>query len=312
MRTNLCFLICLIFIACSSSNQLRVINNSSPVNLENHVKQLVHDQRIRNYSDLKELNRVAEYIKSTIESYGLTCNYQGYTIDSLPGDDYKNVVCKLNAGKAKTFIIGAHYDVCDDQEGADDNASGVSGMIEVARLLSKQRTKLTHNIEFVAFTLEEPPFFRTSFMGSYIHAHSIKDQISDYDGMISMEMIGYYSEDEIQDYPTGIGAFYPKHGNFIASVGNLSSKWISDNFKESMAIHNQLEVQKLAAPSFVTGIDFSDHLNYWEVGLDAIMITDTAFMRNKNYHKKTDTIETLDFNKMGYVVNGIVQMFVGQ
>lgn len=303
-------LLSIILMSCSSPRVDFQVEKANPLLLKKNVKELIYDERYRNYNDIEELNRVADYIKNEMESFGVQCEYQIFSLHDLEGQEYKNVICKLDAGKDKSFVVGAHYDVCNEQEGADDNASGVSGLIETARILSKYRSKLTHNIEFVAFTLEEPPFFRTSWMGSYIHAQSISKSADQYDGMISIEMIGYFSEDEIQEYPAGVGLFYPKHGNFIAAVGNLSSKWIADSYQNKMNVLNELDVQKLAAPSLITGVDFSDHLNYWAIGLDAIMITDTAFMRNKNYHEKTDTIETLNFEKMGFVVNGITAMFL--
>jgi hypothetical protein len=278
--------------------------------LRQHVDSLVYDEEIRNFANIYELDRVASYIKKEMELIGLNCEYQEYTLNVINPDIYRNVICKLNANQEKTFILGAHYDVCEYQEGADDNASGVSGLIETARLLYKNRLTLTHNIEFVAYTLEEPPYFRTQNMGSFRHAQSIKDSIENYAGMISIEMIGYYSTRDIQEYPFGIGWLYPSHGNFIAAVGNFSSDWISEDYQDAMESIDELETQKLSAPSFITGIDFSDHLNYWTIGMDAIMITDTAFMRNKNYHETSDQISTLDFKKMSFVINGITLLFL--
>ena len=282
---------------------------ASPDSLKKYVESVIHDNRYRNYKDPEELNRVADYIANKMESFGLSCYYQDFVLEGKDSVIYRNIICRIDQGKEKTFIIGAHYDVCVNQEGADDNASGVAGLIETARILSGNKDRLNYNFEFAAYTLEEPPFFGTKEMGSYIHAESIENKGS-IRGMISLEMIGYFTEKKIQKYPAGIGLFYPDHGNFIASVSNFSSKWISDRFDNAMSLNNKLDVQKLVAPSWITGVDFSDHRNYRLFGIDAIMITDTAFNRNKNYHEVTDTIETLDFIKMGYVVDGVVRMFL--
>lgn len=309
MKYLLLLIIIMLMLGCSAKPPVLLQLKADPIHLKSHVENIVFDERIRNHKDIEELNRVASYIRKTFETYGLDCRYQEYSLSNDSTSFYKNVICTLDASKEKTFVIGAHYDVCGNQEGADDNATGVSGILELGRLLSKEKNKLTHNIEFVAYTLEEPPFFASKDMGSFVHAQSIAPQKHKYQGMISLEMIGYFSTEDIQEYPAGIGAFYPSHANFIASVSNISSKWISDSYQDAMEDLRELDVQKLAAPSILTGVDFSDHRNYWEFGFDAAMITDTAFMRNKNYHQKSDLIKTLDFVKMGFVINGLVKMF---
>lgn len=298
--------------ACSPNIIINETEAVSPTRLKEHVKALVHDKEIRNYKNIAELNRVAEYIKKQFSALGLPVEIQKFSIAENAPEEYKNVVARLDMGKEKDFVLGAHYDVAGWQEGADDNASGVAGMLEIARLLVQNKNKLNYNIEFVAYTLEEPPFFATEKMGSYVHiSQKTESQRNAIAGMISIEMIGYFSTEEIQDYPVGLALFYPAHGNFIAAVSNFGSKWISDQFDATMTALNKMDVQKLAGPASIPGVDFSDHRNYWAFNIDAIMITDTAFNRNKNYHKVTDTIDTLNFKKMAWVVEGIIQMFLG-
>jgi hypothetical protein len=125
--------------------------------------------------------------------------------------------------------------------------------------------------------------------------------------MISLEMIGFYSDESgSQSYPIGIMKwFYPNKGNFIAVVSNLSSHSIGGQLVAAMRRRCRVPIERLTAPSFVTGVDFSDHLNYWKADYDAIMLTDTAFLRNDNYHEKTDTPDTLNFSIMADVITGV-------
>jgi len=257
----------------------------------------------RNYENMESLNKSAKYIYDKMAHYGLEPREQPFFVN---GQRYINIVASVGPRNAGKIVVGAHYDVSGDSPGADDNASGIAGLLEIARFAKKQEAELRHNIEFVAYSLEEPPFFGTKNMGSYMHAESLHKINVSVIGMISLEMIGYFSDQEgNQNYPIGImKLFYPDTGNFIAVVGNYGSY----GFTNRVAIYMKMtsvDVETLKAPSFITGIDFSDHRNYWEFGYDAVMVSDTAFYRNKNYHTSGDTIETLSFDKMQEVVKGI-------
>ena len=172
--------------------------------------------------------------------------------------------------------------------------------------MTKEKRHLKHNVEFVFYTLEEPPYFRTEQMGSAVHAKAMekyKDRIA---GVFILEMIGYFDQRNIQEYPAGLKFFYPAHGNFIGAVSNFDSNSLGSEYCAAMKQINRLDCQRLVAPSFVTGVDFSDHLNYWNADIPAIMITDTAFFRNKNYHTPNDKVETLNLQKMKHVIDGVV------
>ncbi|HEX9599905.1 MAG TPA: M28 family peptidase, partial [Mariniflexile sp.] len=199
-------------------------------------------------------------------------------------------------------IIGAHYDVCGNQQGADDNASGVTGLLELARLLSKE--KLNYRIDFVAYTLEEPPFFRTQQMGSYRHANYLQVNNISVKGMICLEMIGYYNDKKgSQNYPKQeMNLIYGDIADFIIVVQNEQSGEFGNQIGSLMKKQNFIKTNTFIGDNLAIGIDFSDHLNYWNFGYPAVMITNTAFYRNKNYHTKNDTIETLDLNKMSAVI----------
>lgn len=291
-------------VGCSlQASPMRPQIDISITGLKETVQKLSTTEPPRSFSNPESLDQVARYIKSKFSEYGLSPVEQVYQVDKVA---YKNVVASYGPPDAPVLVVGAHYDVFGDLPGADDNASGVAGLIELARLLHTQQPKLNYRIELVAFTLEEPPFFRSFLMGSYVHAKSLYEQDVEVIGMVCLEMIGYFSSaKKSQNYPVPLmRLFYPGTGNFIALVGNFGSSSLSGHFRKNFAAES-LEVRQLHAPSFVPGVDFSDHMNYWKFGYKAIMITDTSFYRNANYHQETDTIDTLDFEKMAEVVRGV-------
>ncbi len=223
----------------------------------------------------------------------------------MNGATYRNIVLRFDGTGDEAIIVGAHYDADYETHGADDNASGVAGLIELARLLAVEKHNLP--IELVAFSLEEPPFFGSMQMGSYIHARSLSEQGSRVRLMVCLEMIGYYSDEpNSQNFPLILGRlYYPSKGNFAMIVGNMSNGLSVRSFKRSMASISGLDTYSINAPSFFGGADLSDHRNYWNFGYDALMITDTAFFRNKAYHTVGDTADRLDYVKMALVVDGV-------
>jgi len=224
---------------------------------------------------------------------------------------YKNVIATLNPSYKKRVIFGGHYDVCGDIQGADDNASAVAGIIENARQLYKYKDQLDFRIDFVAFTLEESPYFGTDNMGSYVHAKYLKDNNIDVIGIINYEMIGYFTDEpNSQEYPIEAMKFlYPSTGNFIAIASNDSST----SFLEKLDFDNidkKIDSYNIVLPDGLSDITASDNINYWNFGFNAVMVTDTAHYRNKNYPTIGDTIETIDFEKMQYTVDMVVQSVV--
>lgn len=210
------------------------------------------------------------------------------------------------------MIIGAHYDSFRHTPGADDNASGVAGLLELARLFKDNPPDRA--VELLAYTLEEPPFFNTENMGSAVHAHSAALANKQIKLMISLEMIGYFSDEpDTQRYPVGfLNALYPDTGNFIAVIGRFSDIKQTRRVKALMSGATDLPVYSINAPALIEGLDFSDHRNYWSEGFNAVMITDTAFFRNTHYHELTDTADRLDYQRMANVVQGVyavVQMY---
>lgn len=302
------FVVCVVLVAACAAgngNHMRMPDIAvDPSNLRATVKFLTEIEPPRNYKNLDSLNRVVAYIAKAFETHGLSVEIQRF---EAGGRTYANVIGILNPLKKSRVIVGAHYDVYGDLPGADDNASGVAGLLEVARLAKKHALDSAYRFEFVAYALEEPPFFMTEKMGSHVHAKSLSDKQIDVRAMICLEMIGYFTDEpKSQAFPMRLMKFfYPDRGNFIAVVGNLGSGKLVRQVRKHMRAAD-IPVESLSAPSWVTGVDFSDHRNYWKFGYKAVMITDTSFYRNANYHQITDTMETLDFTKMQEVVRGIV------
>ncbi|WP_460923666.1 M28 family peptidase [Pontibacter brevis] len=272
--------------------------------LKRHLEAITSTPEARNHRNLGALNQVADYIKTEFVALQGQVTEQVYQVD---GKNYRNIILSTGPKKGPMLVIGAHYDVYGDQPGADDNASGVAGMLELARLL--QQHKLPFRVGFVAYTLEEPPYFRTEHMGSYVHAKSLKEAQAEVMGMVSLEMIGFFSDAKnSQSYPLApMKLKYGTRANFIAVVQKFANGDFGTKFTRNFKRKATLPVESLTAPASVPGVDFSDHLNYWHFGYNALMITDTSFYRNNNYHKKTDTLATLDIARMAQVVEGVYQ-----
>lgn len=270
--------------------------------VKKHLIALTKTPEFRNSDHVTQLDSVAGYIKNDFAKYSDTVSFQEYTIDAKV---YKNVIASFGTENKKRIIVGAHYDVCGEQQGADDNATGITALLELARML--QGEKLNYRIDLVAYTLEEPPYFRTENMGSFIHAKYLKDENIDVFGMISVEMIGYFNDAaNSQDYPVGILSWiYGDKGDFITIVKKINAGKFANQFNKTYKKSGQIKTQTFTAPQSLQGIDFSDHLNYWKFGYSALMITDTSFFRNKNYHQPSDTLETLDIKRMCKVIDGL-------
>ena len=273
-----------------------------PSRLEAHVRKLSIELGPRDVRHIENLDKVAAYIKNEFSQTGAFVSEQVYRVQ---GRSYRNVIAHFGPETEERIIVGAHYDAAGPFPGADDNASGVAGVIELARLLSQQQPPM--RVELVAFSLEEPPYFRTTGMGSLVHAKSLRQQNVRVRVMFSLEMIGYFSDaPNSQLFPVGLlSAFYPSKGNFISVVGRLSEGLLVRRTKAAMRNATPLPVYSINAPRFIPGVDLSDQVNYWYSGYDALMITDTAFYRNRNYHTAEDTAEKLDYKRMAMVVEGV-------
>jgi len=270
-------------------------------NLYRHVEYLSVKIGDRHLWKEHSLSKAADYIESVFKVSGYTVQQQTY---SCYGNSVSNLIAEKTGTDDGVVVIGAHYDTVPGTPGADDNASAVAGMLELARL-HKGSLNRKHLI-FVAFVNEEPPCFGSYNMGSMVYAKHLKDRKTSVDVMISLEMIGYFCREPIQQYPLpGMRLFYPKTADFIGVVGNFhSSKYVSF-LKKGIKRHSTINTRSLIGPEYLGGINLSDNSSFWHHGYRAVMVTDTSFFRNKNYHQETDTIDTLNFEEMTEVVKGL-------
>jgi Zn-dependent M28 family amino/carboxypeptidase len=284
--------------------------NVSIPELKAHVRFFTDLKPARNWLNTESLNKAADYIAAHFDKTLGNSERQWFEVE---GKRYQNVICRFGPQEGPRFVIGAHYDVEGDSPGADDNASAVAGLLEIARLLSLHEGKLPHPVELVAYTLEEPPYFTTESMGSLYHASQLKENNIPVKLMISLEMIGYFTDQpNSQQYPDpSLLQVYPSIGNFIGVIGKIGQESAVREVTRLMKEKCDIGVESINAPVEMPGIANSDHRNYWRMGYDAVMIDDTSFYRNPNYHTNYDTMDTLDFEKMAEVVKGAFWTVVG-
>ena len=263
----------------------------------------------RNVYHPESLENAASYIESELRKANANPAQQTWQAGEQL---YKNIIASYQPEKQNRLIIGAHYDVCGDQPGADDNASAVAGLLELARLLFENNPALDYRIDFVAYCLEEPPYFGTTDMGSYVHARSVYEEGTNVLGMISLEMIGYFSDAPgSQPFPSPeLAKQYPDTANFIIVVGIEKFASFTNKIHQLMKQEAAIDVQVIHFPTGESLAGLSDQRNYWKFGYPALMVNDTAFIRNPNYHTQQDTIDTLDFPKMKAVVDAVYNALV--
>jgi Zn-dependent M28 family amino/carboxypeptidase len=240
-----------------------------------------------------DLETPARYIEAAFAA-------QGYKPESQHFESGGRSVRNIEAGSG-SIVVGAHYDTVPGSPGADDNASGVAVLIELAAM------KLP--VRFVAFANEEMPYFLGPEMGSWAWARRARERGERVRAMFSLEMLGYYRDQPgSQQYPAPLGLFYPNRADFIAFVGDLGARGLVRRSLDSFRKNSQFPSEGVAAPGFVPGVTWSDHWSFRRHGFPAIMITDTAFYRYPHYHLPTDTPEKLDYERMARVTLGLATM----
>lgn len=271
--------------------------------LKDHVAFLTREVTPRSAAHPENLDRAASYIAERFTAAGGRTHVQPFR---ARGKTYRNVVAEFGPANrnAPVLVVGAHYDAFGETgalPGADDNASGTAGLLELARLLGSHRPATP--VLLVAYTTEEPPFFGSQEMGSAIHAASLAASGRTVSGMICLEMIGYFSDD--QAWPNWLfEMMYPSKGDFIGVTGGWSDRQLARAVKRAVAGASDLRDVSYSGSRSTS--DASDQRNYWAHGWRAVMVTDTAFLRNPNYHTSRDTADTLDYDQMALVVDGIL------
>ncbi len=272
-------------------------------NLCGHVETLAGTIGERNLHRYAALEASARYISNLFESIGYQPNLQSFNVQ---GKTVSNIeVVKAGTERPdEIVVVGAHYDSVAGSPGANDNATGVAGMLELARMLRSQQ--LSRSIRFVAFVNEEPPYTYTNAMGSRRYAERAADKGERITAMLSLETIGYYSDqDDSQHYPFPFGLFYPGRGNFIGFVGNLKSRHLVRRAVASFRSHAEFPSEGLAAPGWMTGVGWSDQWSFWKSGYPGIMVTDTALFRYGQYHSPGDRPEIIVYDGFVRVVHGL-------
>ena len=283
--------------------------------LHDHLEALTVTIGERSVLIPKNLKRTAEYIEAFYEDIGVPVHRQSYSYRNY---DVANIVAEISSGDRpkKRFVVGAHYDSVVGTVGADDNASAVAVQLEVARQLNalKAGRQLDLAVTFVSFALEEPPTYGTRHMGSRVYALKAWKEKERIDGMICLEMVGYTCRQPgCQSYPFPLMFFgYPKQGDYIGIVGNISSKSLTRSLFRSFSKNPELPVIKLTVPLggwLLPAVRLSDHASFWDKGYKAVMITDTAFFRNHHYHTPSDTMDKLDVGFMAELVESLLIFF---
>jgi Zn-dependent M28 family amino/carboxypeptidase len=273
--------------------------------LRRHVERLADEIGERHVLRPEALHAAERYIGETLRALGYEVSRQAY---EAQGVDSANLEVSIAGSGAASEIVlaGAHYDTVPGSPGADDNASGVAAILELARLL--RSAKPARTIRLVAFVNEEPPFFFWGEMGSKVYARAARARGDDIRVMLSLEMLGCYSDEKgSQGYPPLLKYFYPAQGNYVAFVSNVRSRHALRGVFDAFRASSDFPAEKLAAPALVPGIGWSDQLSFWREGYPAAMVTDTAFHRYRHYHQPTDTPEKLDYARMAQVVEGLAR-----
>lgn len=274
--------------------------------LREHVQVLSEQIGERNTARFRSLGEAAEYLKTAFGALGLTVREEPYRVEAK---EVVNIEAQIRGSDlpGEIVVIGAHYDSVFGSPGANDNASGVAALLELARALRDAKPRRT--VRLVAFVNEEPPYFLSESMGSLVYARRARERREKIVAMLSIETIGYYSDrPKSQQYPASLSCFYPDTGNFIGFVSDLGSLNLLRRVLGSFRKSTQFPSEGVAAPGGIPGIGWSDHWSFWQAGYRAIMITDTAPFRYPHYHTSSDTPDKLDYDRMARVVGGIVKV----
>ena len=272
--------------------------------LKQHVTAIASEpHNIEHYANLEQ---AAQYIERMLAAAGYRAVPQVYEVGGAEVRNLEATIEPLESGQhVRTVVVGAHYDSIADSPGANDNGSGVAAVLELARLLRDLRPAHTR-LRLVLFVNEEPPYFHTGDMGSYRYAQALAERNEPVAAMIAFDTIGCFSDAPgTQQYPPPFGAVLPNRGNFIAFVGMLGSRPLVQEVIASFRRHTSFPSIGGVAPGFIPGIDWSDHWSFAQAGFQAMMITDTAIFRYPHYHRRTDTPDKVDYERLARIAKGI-------
>ncbi|MFT3785764.1 MAG: M20/M25/M40 family metallo-hydrolase [Tepidisphaeraceae bacterium] len=277
--------------------------------LHTHVSKLAGEIGPRGVYAPAKNDATVEYIEAQLRAAGYEPTRQSFDVPNMKVQATNIIAEKQGSDHADEIIVlGAHHDSVSTTPGADDNASGVAGLLESARMLKDVKT--TRTIRFVFFANEEPPFFQTERMGSLVYAKACKARGDKITAMVCYEMLGYYSDAPNSQHapailPAALKQNLPTVANFLSLVTNVANNDLVERCRVSFQQATDLPVLAVALPEVIEGVDYSDHWSFWRAGYPAIMATDTSFFRNDHYHGPTDKPDTLDYARMAKAVEGL-------
>jgi hypothetical protein len=276
--------------------------------LRANVQKLAGEIGERNLRRYAQLNAAADFIEDSFSQAGLRTRRDSYDVR---GQICHNIEAEIPGVQPEIILVGGHYDSVFGSPGANDNGTGASAMVALARRFATSKPK--HTLRFVAFVNEEPPYFLSGEMGSLIYARRCKEHGNKISAMISLETIGYFSDaPNSQKYPSpGLGMFYPNVGNFIGFVSNVKSRALLRRVIALFRKNAKVPSEGASLPAFIPGVSWSDQWSFWQQGYPAVMVTDTAPFRYPYYHSSDDTPDKLDYDRFTLVVSGMKNVIEG-
>lgn len=252
----------------------------------------------RNHDHPGALATAEAWVTAELEAAGLTVRVQ-----DIDGVGHNLIASRGPLGTDPYVLVGAHLDTAEGTPGADDNASGVAALLELAR---NPAVGGGRPVLYLVYGNEEPPFFQTARMGSRVHALSVAAAGTLPAEVWVLESIGHYRDEPgTQHWPPPFGLFMPTTANFILLVGNpASADQVQDGLRSFRAA-STLPAAGVSVPGAIQGVDWSDHAEYWRIGLPAVMVTDMPPLRNPNYHEPTDLPDQVDPARIAAVVDGM-------
>ena len=283
-----------------------------PERLWGHVERLAAEPRP---AGSEVLESCRGYVSEHFEAAGCRVERRRFSVADEGGSRIEGINLVANwpdrfDTSAPRLLVGAHLDSLPQTPGADDNASAVAALLEIARCLGEDfaavapgATPHPVSLELIAFDLEE-----NGMLGGAARAAEFQRDGVDLLGMVSLEMLGYRDPAPgAQSLPRLLEGLYPDTGDFIAVIGNRRSESLIEIWARGMRQVEGLPVETLAVPGNGEALQatrLSDHSPFWDAGFNALMITDTSFMRNPHYHQPSDTPETLDPDFLALVTSG--------
>lgn len=264
----------------------------------------IGERNLRADKQLRALVAAREYIAAELARAGYRVRRQHYW---ARGVAVENLEVELRGTDLahEIVVIGAHYDTVTSTNGANDNASGVAALLAAARSAAAMKW-FRRTVRFVAFCTEEPPFTRTTEMGSWVYARECRRRGEPIVAMLSLETLGYYADAARATHaPFPLNHGSPWRPDFVAVVGNLSSRSVVARVVEAMRQVARLRCKGASLPGMLPGVGSSDHWSFWKEGYSAAMLTDTAWLRYRHYHRPTDTVEKLDYVRLSRATIGV-------